>query len=119
MAFKEKIYFKLFGTKMEEAWMLDGMLTAHADGVPHTVPQQSGVDTWTLNRIEQKLLADNLLIPIGSSTVITALGKLHLAKGGYMAEVRNALLIPYSFGFSLIACIISIISLIRSFIIHR
>jgi len=115
MTVKQKIQISLFGNKMFEAYKLDTFLSAFTDGVPHFTGIDSNISKWETSRIEQKLINDKFLNAHYNDLIITADGKLHLAKGGYMFQVQQALLLPVSFWLSILAAIISIISFIRSF----
>jgi hypothetical protein len=116
MTFKYKVYFKIFGDRMLEAYLLDSYLSAFDDGLPRTeLPVATGQVGWQSARVEKKLVEDNFLEVFGNGYKITSKGMLHLHKGGYSTEVKNALLLPLTFWLSITATILSIISVIRGF----
>lgn len=117
---KRKFLKFIYGHRIEEAIKLDELLTSlEAGGIImydlFAGSQHQEIST-TINRIAAKLIDDNMVMRSDMYVSITSKGKLHLSKGGYVKEIiiyKNA---SFSFWLSVIAIIVSIISLIKSIV---
>lgn len=112
-------YFKVIGSNGIDVFYLDSFLSLFEDGQPRDqLPTFTGNLVWAQSRIEEKLINDGYLKPWGyhsNGFIITSEGKLHLERGGYRKELLYKKLNRFSFWLSLLATILSVIAVIRSF----
>ena len=110
------MYSKILGENGLEAYYLDTFLELFKDGMPHSeLPHAKNEAVWIQLRIDEKLTKDGFLNRWGrNGYIITSEGRLHLEKGGYRKQLLYQKLTPFTFWFSLISTILSIIAFFRS-----
>lgn len=104
----------------DEAYYLDSYLDLYMDGEPkRDLSKGAPNSVFKINtRSEEKLVKDGYLQPYGPHNEglrITADGRIHLKRGGYQNKFIWEQLNKYSFWISIVATILSIIAVIRSF----
>jgi hypothetical protein len=116
IGFKNNIVLFLFGKSVLEAFYADYLLNKFKDGHPRTSGMAlTGEFTWIAPRILDLVISDNFLKPFGEGYIITARGIIHLNKGGYIGQYIGHKCMSLTLAFSLLATVLSIIAIIRSF----
>ncbi len=116
MSVIDRILSAVYGSKYLEFQFIDMFLSAFEDGQPRTnLPNVTGELVWTQSRVIQYLIENKLLEAFGNGYVITATGKMFLAKGGCRSDFMRHKLNRLSFILSLFASVVSIIAMIVAF----
>ena len=103
----------IYGSQIFEAYTLDLLLSALADGVPHSYAaftSNSHINTWEISRKSEKLIDDGFVKILGDNVLITSKGMIHLSKGGYVGEIKAHKRISFSFWLSIFAVVVSVAS---------
>ncbi|MEE0055266.1 MAG: hypothetical protein U0I70_02920 [Alistipes inops] len=115
MGRKDILLLKIFGEQYLEVFFLDSTLKAFSDGKPHldiTAPTEE-VNIPYVRSIKY-LLNNNMLETAGEGYRITAVGKLHLSKGGFVKDFIFSKLKDISYVLGIILSLLSIIVIIIS-----
>lgn len=113
MNFKDTLLVKMYGDMYFEFYCIDCMLMAFSDGLPRTnLPTAPGELVWTDNRVFKYLSENKYLAVFDNGYIITALGKMHLSRGGCRGEFMQHKLKSLSFILSLFSTVLSIFAIV-------
>jgi hypothetical protein len=109
---KQRFFHLCYGPVVLEAIALDMILDSMHDGLPRPyqklVTPTGKITVWELQRKVDQLIAEGMIKILGDNILITSKGMLHLANGGYVAEVKLHRRMVTSFWLSVSAFIVSV-----------